>query len=243
MDPNIKLGEKGDHRLVDKGRYQRLVGKLIYLSHTRPDIGFVVSVISQFMNNPTEEHMTAAYRVLRYLKGSIGKGILFRKTTDRRTRVYSDADWAGSTTDRRSTSGYCTFVWGNLVTWRSKKQSVVARSSAEAEFRALAHGICEGMWLRRLLIELKMEENHPVEMLCDNQAAISISKNPVHHDRTKHVEVDHHFISEKIEDRVITVTYVPSPLQLADILTKALFRPTFAELSSKLGMMNLYDPP
>ena len=101
--------------------------------------------------------------------------------------------------DRQSASGYCTYVWGNLVTWRSKKQSVVARSSAEAEFRAMALGICEGIWLERLLKELCISVKKPVNMYCDNQSAISIAKNLVHHDLTKHVEIDRHFIKEKVE--------------------------------------------
>lgn len=131
---------------------------------------------------------------------------------------------------------------GNLVTWRSKKQPVVARSSAEAEYRALVHGICEGMWLRRLLHELRLENNSPVEVRCDNQTTISISKNPVHHDRTKHIEIDRHFISEKIETGTIDLGYIPTQSQLADILTKPLHRPNFEDLSSKLGMINIYRP-
>ncbi|RVW72252.1 Retrovirus-related Pol polyprotein from transposon RE1 [Vitis vinifera] len=138
MDSQKKLGIEKESTPVDRGRYQRLVGRLIYLSHTRPDIGFVVSAVSQFMHSPTEEHMEAVYRILRYLKMTRGKGLFFRKTENRDTEVYSDVDWAGNIIDRRSTSGYCSFVWGNLVTWRSKKQSVVARSSAETEYRALA---------------------------------------------------------------------------------------------------------
>ena len=143
MDPNTKLQTTGIS--VDKGRYQRLVGKLLYLAHTRPDIGFPVSVVSQFINNPTEEHMNAVYRILQYLKKDPGKGLFFRKVENRAIEVFTDADWAGSPIHRRSTSGYCSFVWGNLVTWRSKKQSVVARSSAEAELRALTFVICEGI--------------------------------------------------------------------------------------------------
>ena len=154
MDSQKKLGIEKESTPVDRGRYQRLVGRLIYLSHTRPDIGFAVSAVSQFMHSPTEEHMEAVYRILRYLKMTPGKGLFFRKTENRDTEVYSDADWAGNIIDRRSTSGYCSFVWGNLVTWRSKKQSVVARSSAEAEYRALAQGICEGIWIKRVLSEL-----------------------------------------------------------------------------------------
>ena len=242
MDTNVKLGARTCGTTVDKGRYQRLVGKLIYLAHTRPDIGFSVSVVSQFMNNPSEEHLEAVYRIIRYLKSDPGKGLFFGKTASRAIEVYTDADWAGSVTDRRSTSGYCSFIWGNLVTWRSKKQSVVARSSAEAEFRALSHGICEGMWLKRLLQELMVKSDGPIHMKSDSQSAIAIAKNPIHHDRTKHIEVDRHFISEKIEDKVITLSHVPTQLQIADILTKALHRPNFHDLCSKLGMISIYCP-
>ncbi|RVW12946.1 Retrovirus-related Pol polyprotein from transposon RE2 [Vitis vinifera] len=212
MDTTVKLEESDGSAPVDKGRYQRLVGKLIYLSHTRPDIGFSVSV-----------------------------GLFFQRTTKKEIEIFSDADWAGSVTDRRSTSGYCSFVWGNLVTWRSKKQSVVARSSAEAEFRAMAQGICEGIWLNRLLEELRVPLKHPMVLYCDNQAAISIAKNPVHHDRTKHVEIDRHFIKEKIEEGVFKVSYTPTNCQTADILTKALARVNFEDLTEKLGMINIYN--
>ncbi|KAA0042161.1 Cysteine-rich RLK (RECEPTOR-like protein kinase) 8 [Cucumis melo var. makuwa] len=128
---------------VDKEQYQRLVGKLIYLSHTRPDIFFVVSAVSQFMQAPYEEHMEAVKRILRYLKTTPSKGLMFRKTDKKTIEAYIDSDWAGSVVGRRSTSGYYTFVWGNLVTWRSKKQNVVSRSSPEAEYRAMSLGICE----------------------------------------------------------------------------------------------------
>ncbi|KAK0594035.1 hypothetical protein LWI29_029766 [Acer saccharum] len=165
MESSYKISFKEDSPPVDTGRYQRLVGKLIYLSHTRPDIGFPVSVISQFMNKPNEEHLEAVYRILRYLKMNPGKGIFFRKGTSKDVEIYSDADWAGSITDRRSTTGYCTYVWGNLVTWRSKKQSVVARSSAEAEYRALAQSICEGLWLKRLLDELRISTRETMKVL------------------------------------------------------------------------------
>ena len=182
MDYTVKLGMIENGAPVDKGRYQRLVGKLIYLSHTRPDIGFPVSTVSQFMNNPTEEHMDAVFRILRYLKMTPGKGLYFKRGSNRSTEIFTDADWAGTITDRRSTSGYCTYVWGNLVTWRSKKQAVVSRSSAEAEFRAMAQGICEGIWLRRLLTELKTPMDKTMKLFCNNQAGISIAKNLVHHD-------------------------------------------------------------
>lgn len=122
IDPNQKLGDSKEGTLVDTSKYQRLVGKLIYLSHTRPDIAFAVSLVSQFMHAPYEEHLEAVYRILRYLKSAPGKGLFFKKTTQQTIETYTNADWAGSVTDRRSTSGYCTIVWGNLVacTTRSK---------------------------------------------------------------------------------------------------------------------------
>ncbi|KAK3036184.1 hypothetical protein RJ639_030254 [Escallonia herrerae] len=241
MEPNAKLDIEGG-KDVDREQYQRLVGKLIYLSHTRPDIAFAVSVIRQFMHSLKKKHLNAVYGVLRYLKGTPGKGLFFKRGNDRMVEIYTDADSAGSSVDRRSTSGYCTYVWGNLVTWRSKKQPVVARSSAEAEFWALARGICEGIWLRRLLSVLKIIKSWPMKLYCDNKAAVNIAQNPVHNDRTKHVEVDHHFIKEKIDDGSVYLMHVPTREQTADVLTKSLHKPSFENLVSKLGMVNIYEP-
>ena len=241
MEFNLKLGTNKDGEEIDRGRYQRLVGRLIYLSHTRPDIAFSVSVISQYMHALREKHLEAAYKILRYLKGTPSKGLHFKKTVNQSVEVYTDADWAGSVNDRRSTSGYCSYVWGNLVTW-SKKQSVVARSSAEAEYRALSHGICEGVWIQRLMGELKVPFTRPMKMYCDNQAAVNIAHNPVHHDRTKHVEIDRHFIKEKIHSGEVCITYLPTRQQVADVLTKSLNRNMFEELIGKLGLINIYTP-
>ncbi|RDX71963.1 hypothetical protein CR513_48619, partial [Mucuna pruriens] len=141
--------------IIEKSQYQRLVGKLIYLSHTRPDIAYVVSVVSQFMHDPRERHLQAVERILQYLKASLGKGLLFRKEGILSMEIYTNTNYAGSIMDRRSTSGYCMFLGGNLVTWTSKKQNVVARSSVEAEFRAMAQGICEGLWMKIILDDLK----------------------------------------------------------------------------------------
>ena len=155
------------------------------------------------MHNPKEIHLQAVYRILHYLKANPGKGILFRRNERVVLEAYIDADYAGSPVDRRSTSGYCTFLGGNLVSWRSKKQNVVARSSAEAEFRAMAQGICELLWLRILLNDLQIKGNEPMRLYCDNKSAINIAHNPVQHERTKHIEIDWHFIKEKIESGLI----------------------------------------
>ena len=242
IEPNHRLGEAHEDVAVDKGTYQRLVGRLIYLSHTRPDIAYAVSIVSQFMHNPKGVHLQAVHRILQYLKGTPGKGILFKKGEGLTLEAYSDADYAGSIVDRRSTSGYCTFLGGNLVTWISKKQNVAARSSAEAEFKAMALGICELLWLKIILEDLKIQWEAPMRLYCDNKSAISIAHNPVQHDRTKHIEVDRHFIKEKLDSGLICTPFVSIGSQLADVLTKGLIGIAFQNIIGKLGMDNIHLP-
>lgn len=227
---------------VDKHQYQRLVGRLIYLSHTRPGIAYAVSIVSRYMHDPRSGHLNAVNRILRYLKGCPGKGILFSDHGHLGIEGYTDADWAGCLDDRRSTSGYCMFVGGNLVSWRSKKQSVVARSTAEAEFRSMASGLCEAMWLRILLSELGLYDSAPLRLYCDNQATINLVNNPVHHDRTKHIEIDRHFIREKLEQGALHISFVKSGDQLADVLTKGVSVVSFEKLCSKMGLINIFAP-
>jgi len=161
---------------------------------------------------------------------------MFQKYGHLNIEAYTDADWAGNLNDRRSTSDYFTLVGGNLVTWRSKKQKVVALSSAEAEFRGIAKGITEVLWIKKLITEIGFPPQLPSQLKCDNKAAISISENPIQHDRTKHVEVDRHFIKEKIEDSSIELPFVRSEDQLVDILTKVVTSKAFTCVLSKLSI-------
>ena len=239
MDSNNKLGEAKEEPMVDKRIYQRLVGRLIYLAHTRQDIAYSVSVISQFMHDPREPHLQVAYRVL--LKGNPRKGILFKKNDTLALEACIDADYVVSIVDRRSTTGYCTFLGGNLATWRSKKQNMVARSFAESEFRVIAQGLCELLWLKIILDDLRIKWNDPMKLYCDNKLAINIAHNSIQHDRTKHIEVNRHFIKEKLEEGVVCMSYVPSEHQLADILTKRLNGSMFHDLVFKLGMEDIYS--
>ena len=152
----------------------------------------------------------------------------------------TNADWAGNILDRKSTSGYFTFVGGNLVTWRSKKQKVVALSSAKAEFKGMAKGLCELLWLRRLLTEIGFGPSYKMKLFYDNKAAIDISHNPIQHDRTKHVEVDRHFIRQNLKEKIIRLPFVKSEDQLAYILTKAGSSKNFHDFLDKLGMRDIY---
>ncbi|KAK9941249.1 hypothetical protein M0R45_017863 [Rubus argutus] len=193
LDSKFHLDVSSDP-LLEVSSYQRLVGKLIYLTITRPDITYAVSIVSQFMHSPTMAHLHIVKHILRYLKGSVGRGILMKNNGNTEIMGYTYADWAGNTLDRKSTTGFCTFVGGNLVTWRSKKQTVVARSSAEAEYRAMASTSCELIWLKGLLSNLGFPSNQSMSLFCDNQAAMHIASNPVFHERTKHIEVDCHYV-------------------------------------------------
>lgn len=243
MEEGLKLHTTTDQVPVDKRRYQRLVGRLTYLAHTRPEFAYALSIVSQFMHDPSEQHMNAVMHILRYLNSAPGKGMLFTKNGNLQDiDVYTDADWAGALDDRRSTSGYFTFMGGNLVTWRSKKQNVVARSSAEAEFRGLTLGLCEALWLKHFLEDLGYSPRQPIQLYCDNKAACDIAHNPVQHDRTKHVEVDKFFIKEKLDAKILELPKIRSEDQLADMLTKAVSSKVFLKYLCKLGMDDIYAP-
>ena len=155
---------------------------------------------------------------------------------------YCDTDWAEDYQDWKSTSRYYNFVRGNLVTWKSKKQSVVSRSSAEAEYRAIAITTCELIWLKALLKDLGYLTNQPMKLFCDNQVAIHIATNPAFHERTKHIEVDCHFIREKIQDGTISARHVRSEDQLADIFTKSLTSALCTSNSDKIGLIDIHQP-
>lgn len=241
IEYNHGLHEKESDFLDDPGRFQRLVGRLIYLTVTRPDISYAVSIISQFMHKPCKHHLEAAYKILRYLKKAPGKGILYGSHGNTEICGYCDADWAGSKSDRRSTSGYFTFVGGNLVSWKSKKQNTVARSSAEAEYRAMAVTTCELLWLNSLMTEMGFHTKS-MRLFCDSQAAIHIAANPVFHERTKHIEIDCHFVREKVVAGIINTPFIRTNEQLADILTKGSVGKHLHNTLIKLGMYDIHAP-
>uniref|UniRef100_A0A803N712 Reverse transcriptase Ty1/copia-type domain-containing protein n=1 Tax=Chenopodium quinoa TaxID=63459 RepID=A0A803N712_CHEQI len=200
MDTHLKLTAEKGTLLPSPVIYQKLLGKLIYLTVTRPDIAFSVQLLSQYMHAPTSTHMQAAKRLLRYLAGTKSQGILLASSSAAHLTAYSDSDWASCPNTRRSTTVYCILLGDSPVSWKAKKQSKVALSTAEAEYRAMAMTACEVTWLKSLLKDLGLNCLAPTILKCDNQVALAIVANPVLHERTKHVEMDYHYVRDMVKD-------------------------------------------
>ncbi|KAK9059410.1 hypothetical protein SSX86_022030 [Deinandra increscens subsp. villosa] len=230
---------KNSAALPNITNYQKLIGKLIYLSHTRPDIAYTVHFLSQFLHSPLAAHLNIALRLLKYLKKSPGKGVLFSKSSSFDLSAFADSDWAKCLVSRKSVTGFCVFLGSSLVSWKSKKQSTISRSTAEAEYRAMCSATCETLWLINLLSELGVSVHLPVSLHCDNSAAVSIAANPVFHDRTKHFELDLFFLRDHISKGSIRTVGVRSAVQLADLFTKGLGVGQHELLCDQL---HLFDP-
>ncbi|KAM2241198.1 hypothetical protein ACFXTI_010508 [Malus domestica] len=217
--------------------YRSVVGALQYLTITRPDITYAVNQVCQHMHQPTSVHWIAVKRILRYLKGTPKDGLQFsRGGTD--LVGFSDSDYAGDPYTRRSTGGFCIYFGPNLISWSSKKQRTVARSSTESEYRQLAITATELVWIQQLLQELCIRISTPL-IWCDNTSSIALASNPVFHARTKHVAVDYHFVRELVVAKSLNVYHVSATFQIADIFTKGLFADRFHFLKSKLVRLPL----
>ncbi|GKD97779.1 zinc finger, CCHC-type containing protein [Tanacetum coccineum] len=240
MEHKLKLTKDGEGELVNPTEYRSIVGGLRYLTHTRPDISFAVGVVSRFMEKPTEQHLQAVKRILRYVKGTLDYGLTYTKGESKVTITgYSDSDLANDVNDRKSTGGMAFYVNGNLVTWASQKQRVVALSSCEAEFMAATMAACQGIWLRQLLTNITGQNIPPVIMYVDNRSALDLMKNPVFHGRSKHIDIRFHFIRECVEKGEITVTHVCGKEQKADLLTKPLARVKHEEMRDLIGVRKI----
>jgi len=240
VDTHAKLSAQDGAKLQDGSEYRSLAGALQYLTLTRPDLAYAVQQVCLFMHDPREPHMALIKRILRYVKGTLSSGLHIGTGSVQSLIAYSDADWAGCPDSRRSTSGFCVYLGDNLVSWSSKRQTTVSRSSAEAEYRAVAHAVAECCWLRQLLQELHVPLASATVVYCDNVSAVYMTANLVHHRRTKHIEIDIHFIREKVALGEVRVLHVPSSHQFADIMTKSLPIPLFTEFRSCLCVR---DPP
>ncbi|XP_056685955.1 uncharacterized mitochondrial protein AtMg00810-like [Spinacia oleracea] len=198
VDTKAKLSASTGSPTDDPSLYRSLAGALQYLTFTRPDISYAVQQICLFMHDPRHEHMNALKRMIRCIQGTIDLGLHLYPSSVSSLIYYTDADWGGCPDTRRSTSGYCVFLGDNLISWSSKRQPTLSRSSAEAEYRGVANVVSESCWIRNLLLELLCPISKATLVYCDNVSAVYLSGNPVQHQRTKHVEMDIHFVREKV---------------------------------------------
>lgn len=234
METGCELSKEDTSDLIDATLCWRLVGSVIYLTSTWPDIVFAVGKVSRFMCAPRTSHWLAAKRILRYIRGTTNYGLEYSKSDDLGLVGFSDSDWSGSKDDRRSTSGYRFSIESTIISWNSKKQPTISLSSTEAEYKASLVATCELIWLKELLKDLKINKKLPISLYCDNQSAIKIAKNLVFHARTKHIEVQYHFIIEKVLDKIVDLTYCPTEKQLANIFTKPLGKERFQYFKNHL---------
>ncbi|CAM8998803.1 unnamed protein product [Rhodiola kirilowii] len=242
VEQHHHLTSIGDDYHDNPEGYRRLVGRLVYLMNTRPELSYIVHVLAQFMQRPQKKHWNGALRVVRYLKGSPGQGILLSSFGDLRLSAYCDADWQACAITRRSLSGFAVMLGDSPIAWKTQKQRVVSRSSAEAEYRSMADTLSELKWDRELLLCFGIQHEGPMLMYCDNQSALHIAANPVFHERTKHVESDCHFIRDEIQDGLLRTMKIHTTEQLADIFTKGLSSSQFSYLRRKLGICDLHAP-
>ncbi|GJT16981.1 retrovirus-related pol polyprotein from transposon TNT 1-94 [Tanacetum coccineum] len=236
MSSDTKLTKDEECESVDSTKYRGMIGSLLYLTASRPDIMFSVCLCARFQEAPKTSHLEAVKRIFRYIKGTTHLGLWYPKGTGIETVVYADSDHAGDYVDRKSTSGICTFVGCCLTSWFSKKQTALAISTTEAEYVSAGKACQQALWMKQALIDYDVRLDD-VPIMCDNKGAIDLSKNPVQHSRTKHIEIRHHFLRDNVQKGHISIEKVPSVDNIADILTKPLKRESFNYLRLGLGMM------
>jgi hypothetical protein len=230
----LDVDEDGDP--VDQKEYRSMIGSLLHLMATRPDIQFFVCLCACFQASPMTSHQQAIKQIFRYLQYTPELGLWHSTSSSLSLLGFSDADFAGCRVDRKSTSGTCQFLGSSLVSWSSRKQSIVAQSTTEAEYVAAASYCSQLLWITYRLSDFGEVCSH-VPLMCDSTSAISVAKNPVLHSRTKHIEVRYHFLRDNVEKGNIDLIHVPTEKQLADILTKTLDQATFARLRGEHGVV------
>ena len=234
--PGSRITKEGEGKLVNPTLYKSLIGSLRYLTATRPDILYAVGLVSRYMETPRNSHWLAAKRILRYVQGTRNYGLLYSYGGKSEFLGYSDSDWAGDKDERKSTTGHVFYFGGTAFAWTSKKQPVIALSSCEAEYVAVNSVVCEGVWLRSLLKFFNYPQEEATVINVDNQSAISLSKNPVLHGRSKHIETRFHYVRDQVRVNAMRLEYCQTSEQVADIFTKPLSTGAFEKLRKALGM-------
>lgn len=218
---------------------RELIGCLMYaMLCTRPDLCISLNLLSRYQTKSNLEVWQLLKRILRYVKGSLDLKLTYEKNSfESIVKGYADADWASNELDRKSTSGYIFAIFDNcVISWNSKRQNSVATSSTEAEYMALFEAAKEACWLNSLLKSIHFEIDKPIPIYEDNNSCIAIANNPTDHKRSKHIDIKYHFTREKIEQKLITLLYIPTELQLADAFTKPLATPKFLKIRQQIGL-------
>ncbi|CAL8990056.1 unnamed protein product [Prunus brigantina] len=236
-----KLSKNDGSGLASEEQYRRIVGSLLYLTATRPDIMFAASLLARFMHCPTSKHLGTAKRILRYVKGTLDYGLEYVKGKGAVLIGYCDSDWSGSVDDSKSTSGYAFSFGSGVFAWASVKQNCVALSTAEAEYISASEATTQAIWLRFVLEDFGELQTEATPLHCDNISAIAITRNPVFHQKTKHIDRRYHFIKDALQEGTVDLIYCPTNEQLADIFTKALAKDRFCYLREKLGVKSAHN--
>ncbi|GKB48853.1 retrovirus-related pol polyprotein from transposon TNT 1-94 [Tanacetum coccineum] len=239
VEPGVKLVKDENGRDVDSTLYKQIVGSLIYLTATRPDIMYVVNLVCRFMESPKEVHLQAAKRIMRYLQGTLDYGIMYKRGEDSELIGFTDGDYAGDLDDGKSTSGYAFMIGSGAISWSSRKQPIVTLSTTEAELVAATACGCQAIWLRYILEELNFSQGEPIIIFCDNNSSIKLSRDRVLHGRSKHISVRCHFLRDRTRSQELELVYCRSEDQVADILTKALKPAVFQKLRRMLGVCKI----
>ena len=238
LPTGLKLSTEIGDILPEPDVYRRLVGRLLYLGLTRPDLSYSVQHLSQFLNQPRVPHLRAALHVIKYLQGTLDYGLFYSAQNQLQVSAFSDSDWSACHFSSRSLSSYAVFLGQSLVSWKTKKQQTVSKSSAEAEYRSMSATASELVWVHGLLEDLQMHISLPITMYCDNSSAEHLAQNPKFHEKTKHLKRDVHYVREQVEEGFIQTAHVTSSAQLADVLTKSLASSHHHSLCSKLGLIS-----
>ncbi|GKU95895.1 hypothetical protein SLEP1_g9193 [Rubroshorea leprosula] len=241
VDKGVKLVKDPEGKSMDSKLYKQIVGSLMYLIATRPDIMHGVSLISRYMKHPNELHLQTAKRILRYLCGTADFGLFYKKGDQTDLVGFTDSDYAGDLDDRKSTSGFVFMLRSSAISWSSKKQPIVTLSTTEAEYVAATSCAHQAIWLRRIMEELELNQHEATSIYCDNSSAIKLSRNPVLHGRSKHINVRYHFLRNLVEDGTIELIYCRTEDQVADIFTKSLKVADFSKLRKLLGVCSMQN--
>jgi hypothetical protein len=237
MEAKLKLLVDTSSELIDATLYRQIIGSLMYLMNTRPEICFAVNTLSQFLVEPRHVHLVDAKHVMRYLKGTIDYGLNYNGDHNFTLSGYTDADWAGSVSDRKSTLGCCFCLGSAMILWQSRKKYSIALRKVEAQYISTCSASCEAIWIQNLLTDLFDLEMRETVILCDNQSCINMTENPVFHDRSKHIEICYHYICDMVQRGALKLEYISTDEQVADMLTKPLSHVKFEYFRYKLGIV------